>query len=284
MEIPQTTLILLNYNNSQFVKNCLDSVVRYKKNYYEIIFVDDCSTDVSSQEYHNIIDDFSELHLKTFFNSDNCGVKHSLLNILDFVVSDYIQLLATDDFFGCSNILPGLTGNENDVYISGGLYIDEVANIIGRYNNCSLKSPILKDLLYYSNPIKAPGIIACKNLVKIALQKTDVDFEDWPILRESISNGGKIISNEKSIVCYRQHAKSLSSKLNADRVTWLSNQILLFLKESLSYKTSYYTRFMIYLQSLYISSGFVMKACLKVVKFLDFKRVIFALGRNRPWL
>lgn len=283
MNEPKIALILLNYNNAIYLRSCLNSLSSYREHCHEILFVDDCSTDVSTQEYVKILDDFSHLEIRAFFNSNNSGVKRALLNVLDFVNSDYIQLLATDDLFGRFNAVPKFTEDDNDVYISKGLYVDELENIIKPYNNNSLKSPLLTSLLFYSNPIKAPGLIASRRLVKIALLKTDVDFEDWPILRESISRGGKIISSEGAIIYYRQHSKSLSSKLNKERTDWLSSQVMLFLNESLNYEITPYTRLMTRLQIVHNSSGSAVKIVFKLLKTLDFKRLIFTLSNYKTW-
>jgi glycosyltransferase involved in cell wall biosynthesis len=274
---PKITLILLNYNNSRYLKKCLESIVCYRKNYHEIIFVDDCSKDATTQEYEQIIEKFPDLRIKSVFNSDNFGVKESLLNVLDFVDSDYVQLLGTDDLFGWHNILPDFTKNSNDVYVTGGFYINDFGVKLKRYNNSSLNLNFIAGLIYYSNPVKAPGIIASKDLVKESLQKTNVEFEDWPILRQSISNGGKIINSNKSIILYRQHSSSLSSKSNKNRIVWLSKQILIFLEESLDYDITPHTRFMINVQTVYISSGYVLRSFIIIIKALDLKKIAFKI-------
>ena len=259
------------------MKKCLESIVCYRKNYHELIFVDDCSKDATTQEYEQIIEKFPDLRIKSVFNKDNFGVKESLLNVLDFVDSDYIQLLGTDDLFGWHNKLPDFTKNSNDVYVTGGFYINDFGVKLKRYNNSSLNLNFIAGLIYYSNPVKAPGIIASKDLVKESLQKTNVEFEDWPILRQSISNGGKIINSNKSIILYRQHSSSLSSKSNKNRIVWLSKQILVFLEESLDYDITPHTRFMINVQTVYISSGYVLKSFIIFIKALDLKKIAFKI-------
>ena len=44
---PLISIIIANYNGSYFLKDCIDSILKEKSSLYEIIVVDDCSTDKS---------------------------------------------------------------------------------------------------------------------------------------------------------------------------------------------------------------------------------------------
>lgn len=270
------TLVLLNYNNYKYLKSCIDSVEAYGLNYSKIIFIDDYSTDVASSVYSELIEAYPKMNIVSLFNQKNMGVTKSLLNGLNLVSSKYVQVLATDDLFGSNNKPLQEDMDELSVYISSGSLVDESGNIIGSYKNHSIEGCLLRDIIYYSNPIKAPGFIASKKIIRESLKNTKVQFEDWPLLRYAVSIGGEIKNNFCSEILYRQHSQSLSSKKNFAKKMWMTDQILIFLNESKKFKTSTYTSLMILVQInwLMAKSG-RDKYIFSFIRYLDFRRVIY---------
>lgn len=53
--IPKISVIIPCYNAEKFIRQCLISVLSSKFTDYEVIFVDDCSTDKSVAEAENIL-------------------------------------------------------------------------------------------------------------------------------------------------------------------------------------------------------------------------------------
>lgn len=93
------SIILLNYNWKQFNNDCLDSILAQNYQDFEIIFVDQCSTDWSLEEVENIYQkEIKSWKIKIVKNSENnwftgwnnLWVKHADKN------SKYICLLNND--------------------------------------------------------------------------------------------------------------------------------------------------------------------------------------------
>lgn len=270
------SLILLNYNNSIYLESCLSSIVPYKNNYTEIVFLDDCSVDESEDYYKSIIDKYPELNMKLYSNERNLGVVGSLMKAIPLLKGDFVQILATDDMFGSKNSLPDLN-DRLTTYVSPCIFVDDIGAKIGNYPNIALEQSFLKGVIYYSNPVKAPGMLTSIELIKSALSNTQVEFEDWPILRETISSGGKVKVNLDVEVLYRQHGKGLSSKLNVKRLKWMNNQVSLFLKESLSMELSTYDRLMSVIQLKYLNSNKLCKYAFSAIRYIDLKRLFINL-------
>jgi len=57
------SIIIPNYNNSRWLRKCLDSVIAQKFSSYEVIFVDDCSSDNSLDIAKEYIRKFRSLHI-----------------------------------------------------------------------------------------------------------------------------------------------------------------------------------------------------------------------------
>lgn len=66
------SIILLNYNWKQFNKDCIDSILAQNYQDFEIIFVDQCSTDWSLEEVENIYQkEIKSWKIKIVKNSEN---------------------------------------------------------------------------------------------------------------------------------------------------------------------------------------------------------------------
>ena len=54
------TCIVHNYNRDKYLHKCLESILLQETQYrFEVIVIDDCSTDNSKQEVENIIKEYS---------------------------------------------------------------------------------------------------------------------------------------------------------------------------------------------------------------------------------
>ena len=89
------SVIMPTYNSELYVKDCIQSIVNQSLCNWELIIVDNCSTDGTV----SIIEEFQLLHSKiklysTEFNSGgpaiprNIGIKESLGGLLAFIDSD----------------------------------------------------------------------------------------------------------------------------------------------------------------------------------------------------
>ncbi|EJN6961858.1 hypothetical protein A9D46_11665 [Photobacterium damselae subsp. damselae] len=267
-------LILLNYNNSVFLEDCLKSIPT--DIYDEIIFVDDFSSDLSILEYEEIIYRYNYLKIKSIFNNENLGVKKTLLNVIENNKSDFYQILATDDMF--KSISPEISSefDSNSCLLLSGYKVSHDGEYLSSYNNfnkMNFNSELFREMIFYINPIKAPGFIIPRSIMLKALSNTSVEFEDWPILREIINSGGSIKVSDSSFVFYRQHISSLSSNKNQSKKNWLRLQKKIFLRESLLYNMSQYSKLMVYLQLYSLSDNRLISGFFSLHKLFDFKRI-----------
>lgn len=91
------SIIIPNYNNGPWLDKCLDSIVSQKYNDYEVIFVDDVSTDNSVDIFDKYKAKFRgydlvELHRKHY----NGGARNVGISC---AVGDYIVFIDSDDSF-----------------------------------------------------------------------------------------------------------------------------------------------------------------------------------------
>lgn len=113
-------IIIPNYNNDHgniegktFLQKCIESVLNQTYKNFEIIIVDDMSTDTSVETVENYVEKDKRVHLirnnRKRYNggSRNVGIEYAMNN-LDF---DYFAMLDSDDFFVDENVLQKINDN-----------------------------------------------------------------------------------------------------------------------------------------------------------------------------
>jgi glycosyltransferase involved in cell wall biosynthesis len=130
---PQVSIIVPVYNTGTYLKKCIDSIIAQTYASFELIIVDDGSTDASPQ----ICDDYAKqdkrvkvIHKKNGGLSDarNVGINNS--------IGEYILFIDSDDWIS-ANMIEELYNNSRkydaDMVISNYLCVNESGNDEGYY-------------------------------------------------------------------------------------------------------------------------------------------------------
>ena len=94
---PLLGIIIPNYNNEKYLRNCMESVLAQTYRPIEVIIVDDCSTDNSKK----VIDEFAcrTSELCPVYLSENKGVSNARNTGANYSKAEYITFLDADDFY-----------------------------------------------------------------------------------------------------------------------------------------------------------------------------------------
>lgn len=87
------SIITASYNYENYIKETVQSVLSQTYNDWEMIIVDDCSTDNSV----NVIKSYNDERIKLFVNEKNLGLKETLKRGIKEASSDWIVFLESDD-------------------------------------------------------------------------------------------------------------------------------------------------------------------------------------------
>lgn len=122
------SLIIPTYNAEHTIKRCLDSVLKQDEKPFEIIVVNDCSTDNTDC----ILSDYSEKEsmVKILKNEINSGVSASRNLGLRYAQGDYVMFMDSDDYLmpdAISYLQKCISDSKADVIVSGinHLFADE---------------------------------------------------------------------------------------------------------------------------------------------------------------
>lgn len=90
---PKVSVLIPSYNHSNYIKETISSVLNQTFTDFELIVLDDCSTDDSV----SVIKSFSDDRLKFIKSFVNSGVVSSLNKMIKIASGEYIAVLGSDD-------------------------------------------------------------------------------------------------------------------------------------------------------------------------------------------
>ncbi|OUP73979.1 hypothetical protein B5F09_10935 [Erysipelatoclostridium sp. An173] len=91
--MPRVSIVMPNYNGAQYIKESIDSVLNQTYKDYELIIIDDCSTDNSKE----IINSFSDSRIIKIFSEKNRHVAYTANLGFKSAKGEYIARIDSDD-------------------------------------------------------------------------------------------------------------------------------------------------------------------------------------------
>ncbi len=216
------SVIMPSYNHSRFIKEAIQSVLNQTFDDFELIIIDDSSSD-NSQE---IIQKFAEIdsRIKPIFHKKNMGIARTLNDGLRASKGEFIAFIASDDVWVPNKLeiqLEILTRNEDLIVWCEGEIIDANSNSTGktfteRHNatNRQKSGRIFEELLKGNFIFGSSMILKRKNLGKIRFDESlkylndykfvvdlawryDYCFIKSPLAKYRIHGGNTILSDKK---------------------------------------------------------------------------------------
>lgn len=92
---PKVSVVIPSYNHGKFIKNAVNSVLNQTYKNFELIIIDDNSTDNSRK----VINSFKDKRIRKYYNSNNEGAVATLNQLIDLANGEYIALLNSDDMW-----------------------------------------------------------------------------------------------------------------------------------------------------------------------------------------
>ena len=218
---PLVSIIVPVYNAERFIKDTIKTVMNQTYENWELLLVDDCSTDKSAK----IIKDYQQKdkRIKLFLNSKNSGAAISRNKGIEESRGRYIAFLDADDLWEPKKLKKQVAFmQEKDCAFSFTGY--EFANSDGKPNGKKVNVP---EKLTYRHALR--NTIIWTTTVMFDMQKLskedvfmpNVKSEDtacwWKVLKKTVQAYGMA----EILSYYRRSSGSLSSnKLTALKRTW----------------------------------------------------------------
>ena len=258
---PLVSIVLPAYNREQYITASIESILQQTYVNWELIIVDDCSTDNTL----NIIQSFKDSRIKVLKNDINSGVSITLNKAISFASGDYIFRQDSDDIS-----LPDRL-KKQILFLETHRHID----ICGAWMQVMNEEIILKypefcnqieAAMLLSYPMASPSIVFRKNVFKKFRFQNDLrSGEDYQLLSEAITYF-KAYNLQEVLVLYRKHDDQISTHhFNSQRMADIEIQLSILKK--IDFDTQLYNDDFIK-KMFFINEYFTVKEFSLYLKFL----------------
>ena len=210
------SIIIPCYNAEKYIAETIQSVLNQTYTNWELIIVNDGSTDSSIEIINSFLENKKKIQL---INKPNSGVADTRNKGLEIAQGQLITFLDADDVWHNTNLekkVNFLTSTDYDVVYSYCQMIDEQSKPIDRILKGEDNLKIEDFLSLKANYNTAPSGVLFKKQVLDKIKGYDVNLSnnaDQDILIQTLANGFKIGVLSEVLWNYRIHATNMSKNV-----------------------------------------------------------------------
>lgn len=205
--MPKISIFCPSFNHEKYVKFFIESVLKQSFKDFELIIVDDCSSDENVRK----IQEFKDKRIKLIKHSFNKGISATLNTAFQKSSGDILVFCASDDVLedgALEKINEVFENNQNiDVIYPALKYINEDNQIFknGKITNVSNEIDLIRDFFIIGNCLTSPGMsIKRKAYDKIyPLDNAFCNQQDTLMHIKLLLNKAKIFILDDYLVRYR---------------------------------------------------------------------------------
>lgn len=209
---PKISVIMSVYNGEDYLREAVESVLTQSFAEWELIIINDCSTDTTA----DILADFArrDSRVKVHTNEVNLRLPSSLNKALTVARGKYVARMDADDI-----CLPDRLQKQYDfmeknpqVALSSCRFMTLKNGVISS-GGCGGRNDAesIKALLLVTNPILHPGIIAKTEVIReLGYDKNFTCTEDMELWTRFVMAGHKVEIQPEYLMMYRLHDKQIT--------------------------------------------------------------------------
>lgn len=236
---PKLTIIIPCYNMEQYIHKCLDSIFNQTFKNYNIIIIDDSSTDNTFK----IIKEYEKHHenILVIENRENRGAGYSRNQALKLVKSDYVTFIDGDDYLDSDyydNFFKEMIKNNSDIGICDFYIRYEDSKMIDTISTCCDGY-----LTKYNFIVNGLAASPCNKIFKTSLFKDNLFVEgiineDIPAVITALIKAKTITYIPNTYYYYVQHKSSVqNSTLSIKKLDIFKSMNILYNRiKNLDYK------------------------------------------------
>jgi GT2 family glycosyltransferase len=270
MELPLVSIILVNYNGKNYIKQCIQSILKTQYKNFELIVVDNDSSDQSLDDINEELHDFRIKILRNtrnlgFAEANNIGVKHTngtyvvLLNIDTRVHSTWLEeliwVMEHDCTIGVAQ--PKLLSlDDRTTYDSAGDYLDFFGNCFRRGGSWYEKDNGQYDIVQDIFSARGAALITRREIIeKIGLFDDNffMFFEDFDFCWRVRLYGKRVVFVPQAIVYHKGGGISTNQQSSESaNMHAFKNQFVCLLK---NYNTTNMIKYAVLYLIIYLATG-----------------------------
>ena len=209
------SIVMPSYNSENYIKASIESVLNQTYPKWELLIVDDCSTDKTVE----IIKSFKDERIKFFENDKNSGAAVSRNKALCEATGHWIAFLDSDDLWLPTKLEEQLLFMvENHYYFS---FTDYRVSENGKLTNFLITGPNkvnFRKIKHYCYPATLTVVYDADKvgLIQVSSIKKNNDYAMWLRILKKV-DGFRL---PKALSIYNKHNKSISSGKKSKLVKW----------------------------------------------------------------
>jgi glycosyltransferase involved in cell wall biosynthesis len=220
---PLVSVLLPVFNGEKYIKNTIESILNQSYINFELIIINDCSTDKTAF----IIDSFSDERIRVVNHLKNMKLIYTLNEGLRLCRGKYIARIDADDIAHIDRLKAQVEFlEENPSYVLVGTIVGLIKNdvktdeIIAYYTN----NEDLKFAMCFYCPFIHPSVMIRNEVIQSNNLQFDEnylhaeDYEFWTRL----SKYGKIANIQDKLTYYRIHEDQISSKFKEHQIDMMN--------------------------------------------------------------
>jgi len=224
------TLLLPNYNGARFLRESIPALLRQTYQHFQLIVVDNCSTDESAA----VVSGFADNRISFVPHLEHVPVAGSFKRAQELVDTPFYALCAVDEVYEPEwlGTMIGLLERQPDAFfacckidsadIDGHVYLAPYERYKDSFWPQAEPALFARDkyVAGFSKGcflIITSGVFRASALEKIGLLDEELAFAaDWQYLIRGLLAGFTIIGTHRRLVHYRRHPNMTTNSLNAD--------------------------------------------------------------------
>lgn len=210
------SILIANYNNGKFFKNCYDSIIAQTYDNWEAIILDDASTDNSLEIIKKIIG--SDGRFKVHQNEENSGVGITKSKLIELANTDICGFVDPDDAITPNALLSSITAfkKNKDVVLTYSKFIkcDENLQPI-EIPKLAMQVPN-NDPYFFNCPVHIVHFVNFRKKIYDQTEKMNTVMkiaEDQDLYLKMYEKGKVLFINEANYL-YRTHSGGISQNDN----------------------------------------------------------------------
>jgi glycosyltransferase involved in cell wall biosynthesis len=249
---PLVSVTIPVYNAEKYLKETIESILNQTYKYFELIIVNDASTDGSKE----LILSFKDPRILYLENSENSGIVYTRNHCLRYATGKYIAILDADDIALPTRLEKQVEFLEShsDYGYCGSYYevVDSNGNFTVRIKVPSNSSEI-KSFLLFNNCFCHSSVMIRRELIADSMFTHGYDIIEDYEMAYRLSRTTKLANLPEFIVKYRVHGKNQTVK-NAEKMLSLRKKMDARILKDLNIQ---FTDFELALHSNFVNSNFL---------------------------
>jgi glycosyltransferase involved in cell wall biosynthesis len=207
------SVVMPVYNGQKFLKQSIDSILNQTYENFELIIVNDGSTDNSEK----IINSYSDPRIK-YYKKENNGVASARTYAIKYAKGDFIVYQDDDDISipnRFARLLKKFDNQEIGFVHSDMLLIDENNYPVGYWQSQQIdNSMLLRHFLIIGTPFNNASIMIRKNIISSYQYNNSLKIGEDTDIVSQISLNNKSTHIAEPLLLYRRHANNSSKTVD----------------------------------------------------------------------